>query len=471
MSQGTAAYNIIQSPTGIVTSVGNSTSTPLIAFGAFSGTFEDISAYQEVSISGADQPTGYPGTLMVSFSDDGITPLAPIFLNLDVGGPAFATQYVRVTHKFIKIDYQNGAVPQTAFILTTVYHYTSATHPTRKLDSPIKADEPAYVVQSVIAGKGPDGAYHSVPLSDTDLLQVEIAQSTHIVEVNSTNIPLPAFGIFTGSWYPTKHCAELVVTAQSNVLGTPTSLRVEWSPDEGTTIFPTQTIGTDVATGRTVTLTIRGAWFRVVYTNGAIAQTSFFLQSLCTVSGSGMATNRLDSGSSTDTFVPYVRSFLAAKLAGGTNFSNLTCSFDGTIYPLHSDIIDRTERLLGKISLVEKVTEIVSVTGAANAAVTATIPPAGLGLYHYITRVEIARSCDSNLAGSGPIVITTTNIPGSLAWTTGSAMDKNKADKTIDQFYTPPLRSLSANTNTTVNCPAPGANVIWRINIFYYIGV
>jgi hypothetical protein len=56
----------------------------------------------------------------------------------------------------------------------------------------------------------------------------------------------------------------------------------------------------------------------------------------------------------------------------------------------------------------------VTATGAANAAVTLTIPAAGSGLFHYIDRIEIYRVATLALAGTAALTVTTTNLPGSL---------------------------------------------------------
>lgn len=112
----------------------------------------------------------------------------------------------------------------------------------------------------------------------------------------------------------------------------------------------------------------------------------------------------------------------------------------------------------------------VTFTAAANTGGTLTIPAAGAGLFHYITSLEITRNATAALAGTATLVITSTNLPGSLAWSVGNAMIAGGTEHDVLLTPTTPLKSLLANTATTIVVPAPGAAVLWRVNVTYYIG-
>lgn len=109
-------------------------------------------------------------------------------------------------------------------------------------------------------------------------------------------------------------------------------------------------------------------------------------------------------------------------------------------------------------------------TAAANSGVTLTIPAAGTGLFHYITCIEITRNATAALAGTATLVITTTNLPGSLAWSVGNAMSAGGTQIDVRMNMSSPLKSSAANTATTIVCPVPGAAVLWRATAFYYVG-
>ncbi len=118
--------------------------------------------------------------------------------------------------------------------------------------------------------------------------------------------------------------------------------------------------------------------------------------------------------------------------------------------------------------VLEVSTLAVTNTAAANTGVTLTLPAAGSGLFHYITHIHISRNATAALAGTATLVITTTNLPGSLAWSVGNAMVAGGTQNDVVLALTSPLKSSAANTATTIVAPAPGAAVLWRLNAFYY---
>jgi hypothetical protein len=110
----------------------------------------------------------------------------------------------------------------------------------------------------------------------------------------------------------------------------------------------------------------------------------------------------------------------------------------------------------------------VSVTGSAGAAVTASLP-AVAGQFHYITRINIIAYASAARTGAAtPVVVTSTNLPGPLAWTTPTAMAIGTQYETDIQL-SGPLKSSAANVATTIVAPAT-TSVIWRINVVYYTG-
>jgi hypothetical protein len=112
----------------------------------------------------------------------------------------------------------------------------------------------------------------------------------------------------------------------------------------------------------------------------------------------------------------------------------------------------------------------VTATAAANTAATVTLPAAGVGLFHYITHIDITRNATAALAGTATLIHTTTNLPGSPAWSVGNAMLAGGTEKDVVYEPTTPLKSSVANTATTVVCAAAGAAVLGRVNVTYYVG-
>lgn len=105
----------------------------------------------------------------------------------------------------------------------------------------------------------------------------------------------------------------------------------------------------------------------------------------------------------------------------------------------------------------------VTVTGAAAAAATLTIP-AAQGRFHTILYLLITAYSSAARTGSAtPVIVTSTNLPGNQAFTFASAAAIGTTDMKI---ITEQIKSLISNSTTTIVCPAT-AGIIWRVNCFY----
>lgn len=111
----------------------------------------------------------------------------------------------------------------------------------------------------------------------------------------------------------------------------------------------------------------------------------------------------------------------------------------------------------------------VTATAAANTAATATLT-AVTGMFHYITHIDITRNATAALVGAATIIHTTTNLPGSPAWSVGNAMAAGGTEKDVFIDFAVPLKSSVVGTNTTVVAAAGGAAVLGRVNVGYYLG-
>ena len=109
---------------------------------------------------------------------------------------------------------------------------------------------------------------------------------------------------------------------------------------------------------------------------------------------------------------------------------------------------------------------MVTAVGAAGAAVTLTLPAGGAGRFHYITSIElILYNTAARTGGATPVTVTTTNLPGTPAFTFPSAGAVGTIERReLEPSF--PLRSAAANTATTIVCPAT-TSVIWRVNVVY----
>lgn len=116
-------------------------------------------------------------------------------------------------------------------------------------------------------------------------------------------------------------------------------------------------------------------------------------------------------------------------------------------------------------------TLLVTATGAASAAVTATLP-AVTGLRHIIDFIQVTRSATAALTASAtPVVVTTTNMQGSPALTFGSDVAGIGIDKDVRlDFGSTGNAATVLGTATTVVCPVY-TGVIWRVTVGYRLGL
>ena len=115
------------------------------------------------------------------------------------------------------------------------------------------------------------------------------------------------------------------------------------------------------------------------------------------------------------------------------------------------------------------VAEVGTATAAINTASTCTLPAPGAGLFHYITSIELIKLYGvAGIASGAGVIVTTTNLPGALEWTTeqhGEAA--GYASRVINYNAVTPLKSSVANTATTFVAPLQ-LQTIWRWNVSYF---
>jgi hypothetical protein len=138
-----------------------------------------------------------------------------------------------------------------------------------------------------------------------------------------------------------------------------------------------------------------------------------------------------------------------------------------TALPVSLSTLPAGTNAVGNINELRAATTSVTATGAAAAAVTLTLPTPGAGLFHYITSYEIRLYSTAARTGvATPIVVTTTNISGSPAFTfdTAGAIGTTAAQTSL---FPTPTKTSSANTATTIVAPAVTGG-LWRITVYYF---
>lgn len=153
-----------------------------------------------------------------------------------------------------------------------------------KVDSPFGGAVPG----SVSMGVGDTGLAIPNKMDASGNSSENITIVTSIVDIaNSSTTPLGIGGVFTGAWIPVLLYSQIDVLAYSDQASTVGGFQIQFSTDGINVdhIHPYSVIALD---GEEVQIHIHAKYYRIVYTNGAVAQTIFRLQSILNpISGTG----------------------------------------------------------------------------------------------------------------------------------------------------------------------------------------
>lgn len=110
-----------------------------------------------------------------------------------------------------------------------------------------------------------------------------------------------------------------------------------------------------------------------------------------------------------------------------------------------------------------------TITAAAGAAATLTLASPGAGLRQYLTYLRIVKFASAALtAAAAPVVLTTTNIPGSMAFSLPADAALQGTVFSYQEDFAYPVAGSTQNTAMTVVAPAT-TGVIWRITAGYFL--
>jgi hypothetical protein len=208
----------------------------------------------------------------------------------------------------------------------------------------------------------------------------------------------------------------------------------------------------------TVSLDLRGTFSATVEVSGSVDGANWTIIPMRPVGISANAYIAGITGSVTGIWVGKCAPFrlLRARCTAFTSGS-VVATLSGDIAPLDD-------------SLTGMITNQISTTvGASGAAVTLTLASPGAGLRQYLTYLSINRFAAAVLTASAtPVTVTTTNLPGPLAFTfeADAATLGTKIPWREDFAY--PVSAASQNTAVTIVCPVT-TGVIWRVTAGYYI--
>lgn len=111
---------------------------------------------------------------------------------------------------------------------------------------------------------------------------------------------------------------------------------------------------------------------------------------------------------------------------------------------------------------------VITTTVAVGVSAVLIFPPA-TGLKHYLTFLRFIKFAAAALTPAvSPVVITTSNLPGSLAFSLPADGAAQGTEFVYLEDYTQPIAASFQNTPTTITAPAT-PNIIWRLTAGYYV--
>ena len=248
--------------------VANSSDVPLLAGQTFTGSWTDITLWNGISVfldGMAVSPA--PGTLFMQFSQDGMNVNESIEIDV-VDIDTANSRTLAPISRYFRVVYTNGGVAHTNFNMQTIYH-TSQVSPISRLNQDLKGNEDVSNVRSVSTGQQPDGDFVNAKADGTAFVSESL---------------LGIGGVYDSGWVDTDGFVSVELFVSTDVVSSAQGVQVLFTDDvQGSATvraIETYTYSQDeIDRGfLSVNFGTRLDGFRVIYTNGSVAQTSFFLE-------------------------------------------------------------------------------------------------------------------------------------------------------------------------------------------------
>lgn len=207
-----------------------------------------------------------------------------------------------------------------------------------------------------------------------------------------------------------------------------------------------------------VTLDLRGAFSLTVEVSGTVDGTNWTLIPMRTVNAASKLYVVLIAGMAAGNWIGSCPGFkkLRARVTAYTSGS--------AVATLAASLGQPDFTLDAKITPV-----LATAVGAAGAAVTLTIAAPGAGLRQYLTYLSINRFAAALLtAAAVPVTVTTTNLPGSLAFSMPADAAAQGTLFPWREDFAFPVAASAQNTAVTIVAPLT-TGVIWRVTAGYYV--
>lgn len=257
------------------TSTNNSTTTPLASGATFTGTGEQ-NDYANVGVM---VKTDNTGTLYFDFSNDGSNWDSTFPVNgFDVVADVSEFHTAVKLGRYFRVRLVNDTGAQSYLRLTTYYgqNFLPSAAP---LNQSINDDSDAIISRSVLVGKNDSGSYDNVGITDKG--ELKVGQDADIDANNSTTTPLGGSATFTGTGTDVSGYGGITVTLFADRDSTANGMKFQFSTDNTNWDLDIAG-GFDYvgSTGRQFQFATQAKYFRVVFENGAVAQSALRIQTL-----------------------------------------------------------------------------------------------------------------------------------------------------------------------------------------------
>lgn len=399
----------------------NSSIVPLGIGETFTGEFFNVLIYESINVFCKSDVSG---TIYFDFSIDGINTAESINYDL-VGGSGVFWSIPNKT-MYIRVRYVNGGVGQGSFILHSVLSSDSRGNSFVPLNSGLDSTSSVgMLVKAVIADE--DGV-----LIDADNPLHVIQPADYYSAGNSSSTPLGIGGVFTGEWVDTwastyTQATILLLTDTSGTLSFQHSIGGIGEPDRSVDM-----VFTGNANAQFMSVSPRARYMRMKFTNGAVAQSSFILNTSFSSNIKGFTFLPLSYAFTDNTTVMSVKSVMSGKRDDGT-YTNATFS--------NSNRLRVVNQPYGWAVAEGDVTDHISGTANGerqNIAVTATGDDIWLGTATTIPVPPDAGDYISVVSSSLADTMTT----GANAWS-------------VDIYYIDPADGLEKEINVQLNGTTP----------------
>ena len=169
----------------------------------------------------------------------------------------------------------------------------------------------------------------------TNIVSVDSVNNGLLDTVNSSATPLGISGVFDGDWQDTINFNVIIIGVAADQDSATDGLEIQWSSD-GVTKTQDDVFSIFANAGKVFTFSPANRYFKIVYTNGVLAQTAFNIQAIFKKAGFKPSSHRLRDDVVSDDDAELVKAVISGlNLAG--NFENVG-AFRGGLNVHQSDV-------------------------------------------------------------------------------------------------------------------------------------